>query len=165
MADEGQWVTINGQHILIKDGESPMSAYIRHLNKIRNEKKAQTIEKINKSYKLREEKEKESEAERRADFEKSFPKTPEKEVIEEITGIMEEKYKMSNPYIAYGEITQEGNTPTREEIIEYYQKQGEKTGNEDMIEKAEKFANDYLNFTKKIPELKKQLLEEKKKRK
>ena len=34
--DEGRWVTINGAHVFIKDGQSPMDAFIRQKGGIKN---------------------------------------------------------------------------------------------------------------------------------
>lgn len=31
--DSGRWITINGTHVFVKDGQSPMDAYVRKFSK------------------------------------------------------------------------------------------------------------------------------------
>lgn len=41
MTEEGKWVTINGAHVFVKEGQSPMDAFIREkseLSKIKTQK-------------------------------------------------------------------------------------------------------------------------------
>ena len=42
--NDGRWITINGNHVFIKDGQSPMDAFIRQ--KVKNKKKSRKDLKI-----------------------------------------------------------------------------------------------------------------------
>jgi len=108
MTSKGQWITINGQHILVEEGETPMTAYIRHMGK-KNTKKIE-------------------------------PKKVKTET---------NKFGIDDPYILFGEKHGTG-TVTKKEMVDYYLKKGQKTGDDKMINNAEEMADAYIKYREEL---------------
>lgn len=165
-SDEGTWVTINGQHILIKEGENPMTAYIRHLGKQRRKKNEDLIKSIRENTKDHDVKKRaiEQETEKQREKEREASRTPEDRVVDDIKKMAEKDYGVDDQFILYGQINETGKV-SRDDMIKYFEKKGKRDANTDMIENPEKFADKFLNFAKDLPSLKKKMLDERKKRK
>lgn len=166
-SDEGTWVTINGQHILIKDGENAMTAYIRHMGKLKASKKKKVAEEIkvnSKGYSERKEKSRVVD-DNKVENTRKANMTDNEKVNDDIATMIKEKYKVDDKYLVFGQINETGEMPSRDKMIDYFIKKGTKEGNTDIVDNSEKLADKFIEFAKTIPSLKEKMLEERKKRK
>ena len=142
--DDGRWVTIAGQHIFLEKGEKPMNAYIKHMAKKRRKGEKSSIEVEMLKMDREKEQRKGDLPEEKTDKLISSPL----DKIEDIDRSKENRFRVSDPFILYGEKT--GTPVTKEEMVKYYTKKGMKTLDDDLIENAEKYADAYVKYRKEL---------------
>lgn len=118
---KGRWVTIAGQHIFLEEGESPMAGYIRHMAS-KGKKKLNT----------------------------SKAKTSNSSSDGERYEIKENKFRINDPYILYGEKKGTGSIPSKERLINYFNKRAAKEDDEDLGRNAEKYAEGYIKYREEL---------------